>query len=89
MAEARHFPGANFVFTAPEGRNDVVDLFVFRQPDGPCNVSCWHLSADEIEEIVRTGTVWLSTLSGRNFAPAFVGSETTARRLVSQYGPEW
>lgn len=89
MAEAVHFPGANFTFLAPEGREDVGDLHTFRQESGPANVSCWRLSPDELEEINRTGCVWLTVMSGRTFYPAFVGSETTCRSVVVDYGQVW
>lgn len=89
MAEAIPFPGANFVFAAPEGRDDIVDLHTFRQPNGPANVSCWHLTAEELAEINRTGCVFLSVMSGRLFFPAFVGSESTVRALVVDCGAVW
>lgn len=89
MAEAVYFPGANFMFTAPAGREDVSDLHAFRQPNGPANVSCWRLSADELEEINRTGCVFSTIQSGRIFYPSFVGSETSVRALVADTGAVW
>lgn len=89
MAEAVYFSGANFMFAAPMGREDVCDLHTFRQPNGPANVSCWRLSADELEEIKRTGCVFLTVQSGRMFFPAFVGSETSVRLLVVDTGAVW
>lgn len=89
MAEAVDFAGSNFTFKAPADREDIGDLHTFRQPNGPCNVSCWKLSAEELEEINRTGCVYLSILSGRIFFPAFVGSESTVRSVVVDYGQPW
>lgn len=89
MAHAVDFPGSNFKFTAPEGREDVGDLHTFRQPNGPCNVSCWQLTPEELEEVNRTGRVFLSVLSGRMFFPAFVGSEEECRKIAVDYGQVW
>lgn len=89
MAEAIKFPGANMVFKAPPGREDIVDLHNFRQPNGPANVSCWKLTPEELEEINRTGCVFLSVMSGNNFFPAFVGSEGVVRSVVADYGMLW
>lgn len=89
MAEGIDFPGRNFTLKAPPGRTDVVDLHAFLQPDGPANVSCWRLSAEELAEVNRTGCIYLSVLLGRVFYPAFVGSESSVRALVSAYGSVW
>lgn len=89
MAYAIDFLGSNFTFTAPPGRDDVADLHTFRQHDGPCNVSCWQLTPEELEEVNRTGCVFLSVMSGRSFAPAFVGSESVVRSVVVDYGRPW
>ena len=89
MAYPVQFPGANFVFTAPAGRDDIGDLFTFRQPNGPCNVSCWKLTPEELEEVTRTGCVFLSVMSGRMFFPVFVGSEQACRSVVVDSGKVW
>lgn len=89
MAEAIRFEGANFVFKAPPEREDVSDLHTFRQHGGPSNVSCWRLSPEELEEVNRTGCVWLSVMSGPMFHPAFVGAESVVRSVVVDYGPVW
>lgn len=89
MAEAVDFPGSNFRFLAPPGRDDVADLHTFRQPGGPCNVSCWKLTPEELEEVVRTGRVFLSVMSGPAFYPAFLGSESVVRGVAVDYGPVW
>jgi hypothetical protein len=89
MADAINFPGSNFTFTAPPDRDDVRDLHTFRQPEGPCNVSCWQLRPDELDEVARTGCVFLSVMSGLHFYPAFVGSESVVRSVVVDYGKVW
>ncbi|GLV21961.1 hypothetical protein TomMM35A_18140 [Sphingobium sp. TomMM35A] len=89
MAYAVDFAGSNFTFKAPEGRDDVSDLHTFRQRGGPCNVSCWQLTPDEIAEVNRTGRIFLSVMSGLTFFPVFVGSEARVRSVVVDYGPVW
>lgn len=89
MADAINFPGSNFTFTAPPDREDVRDLHTFRQPEGPCNVSCWELRPAELDEINRTGKVFLSVMSGMRFYPAFLGSESVVRSVVVDYGKVW
>ena len=89
MAQAIDFVGSNFTFVAPPGRNDIGDLHTFRQHDGPCNVSCWKLTPEEIAEVSRTGCVFLSVMSGRSFPPVFVGSEEAVRSVVIDSGKVW
>lgn len=89
MALAVPFAGANFTFKAPPDRDDIGDLHTFRQPNGPCNVSCWELTEEELAEVNRTGRIFLSVASGRVFYPSFVGSESSVRRLVVDYGVPW
>lgn len=89
MADAVNFPGSNFTFKAPPDRDDVRDLHSFRQHDGPCNVSCWELRPDELDEVNRSGKVFLSVMSGLSFFPAFLGSESVVRGVVVDYGKVW
>jgi hypothetical protein len=81
------FPGSNFTFLAPEGREDVSDLPVFRS--GVANVSAWQLSPEELEEVNRTGKVFVSVLSGDIFFPVAVGSEESIRAMVADFGKVW
>lgn len=62
MANPVGFEGANVVFQAPRGvpQEECGDLPVFRDSDQI--ISCWRLTADEIEEVKRTGVVWLSVI---------------------------
>lgn len=89
MAEAIHFPGANFVFKAPPGRDDIRDLHTFRQHDGPSNVSCWRFTPEELAEVNRTGCCFLTVMSHHMFFPAFVGTEDTVRSVIIDYGSVW
>jgi hypothetical protein len=87
MAEAIDFPGSNKVFAAPPGREDVSDLHTF--VNGKAIVSAWKLSPEELADIQRTGTVFISLLSGMTLFPVYVGSEDSVRRLVADYGKVW
>jgi hypothetical protein len=89
MAHPVKFAGSNFTFLAPPDRDDIGDLHTFRQPNGPANVSCWQLTADELEEVIRTGRVFISVNSGRIFFPVFVGSESVCRSVVVDSGAVW
>lgn len=81
------FEGANKIFTAPPGRDDVQSLPTF--VNGTCIVSSWELSDAEIEEIVRTRRVFLSVFSGDVLYPVYVGAESTVRGVVVDYGKVW
>lgn len=84
MADAVNFPGSNIVMSAPVGAENVSDLHAFT--NGVCCVSCWHLTADEIAEITKTGQVYVSVFMGGGMPPIFVGSETEVRNIVADYG---
>lgn len=81
------FPGANKVYRAPDGREDVGDLAVFF--NGSAIVSAWKLDPAELAEVNRTGTVFLSVLSGGVLFPVAVGSEESIRLMVADYGQVW
>jgi hypothetical protein len=72
MAQPIGFEEANVTLGPPGGMEaDVVPLPVRHSVDGQL-VSCWQLSADEIEEIVRTRKVWISVWGGMSQPPVFV-----------------
>lgn len=73
MANAVGFEGANFVFAAPKGQEHRVhDLEVARFDDH--SVSCWRLTDEELEEVKRTGVVWLRT-DGLGMYPIYVSGK--------------
>lgn len=78
------FAGQNYVLAAPDGVENVAPLPVFR--NGACCVSCWELSDDELAEITRSRRVFLSVFMGATQPPVYVGSETTTRQVVADYG---
>lgn len=87
MGYPTEFNGANAVMRAPEGAENVQDMHVFRTRHS-C-VSCWELSADELAEINRTGKIFLSVLMGGQQPPVYVGSESSARGVMIDFGPIW
>ncbi len=73
---ATSFDESNVVLGRPEGMSDdeCSCLSVLRtETDGgtPVVVSCWKLTADELQEIIRTGRVWL-TVCGQTMPPVTV-----------------
>ena len=88
MAHPIDFPGSNFKFVAPPNREDISDLHTFRNE--VCNVTCWQLTPAELEEIIRTGCVWVNQMIGMGqMQPLFVGSESVTRSVVVDYGKIW
>lgn len=70
MATGNDFEGANDVLGAPKGQEDeVYDLPIFRHEHG--FVSCWRLSAEEIEYVKEHGVIWLHVM-GRSMPPVFI-----------------
>lgn len=70
MAEPVDFPQSNLTLTAPPGVENVVPLPVNRA-EGRI-VSCWQLSAADLDEVARTGRIWLSVWGDRTHPPVLV-----------------
>lgn len=78
------FPARNFVYQKPQGWTDeqCSDLPVWKgnapiDDQGnttPTIISCWKLSKEDLEEIQRTGEVWLS-ISGTGMPPVSLFTE--------------
>ena len=67
------FPEANFVFDKPACMTfeqcAALSALVCQNEDGfPCAISCWKLTADDLEKIKQTGRVWLMVI-GNNQPP--------------------
>lgn len=84
MGHPVEFKGSNGVLGAPRGAENVDALPVFR--NGVCCVSCWQLSPAEVEEVARTGRVFISVFAGRTQPPVFAGGEEETRELIADYG---
>lgn len=78
------FEGSNFVFTKPKDMTDeqCVDLPVWRgmvpvDDAGtlfPAIISCWRFSKEDLEEIQKTGCIWLS-ITGTAMPPVSLFTE--------------
>lgn len=51
--------------------------------DVPVTISCWRLTREELEEIARTGVVWL-TVMGRNMPPVWLGTANPFVKVEDQ-----
>lgn len=79
------FPQQNIVFTKPAGMSDdqCGDLCVWKGNVSideagntmPALISCWKLSKEDLEEIQKTGTIWLS-ITGEVMPPVSLFTET-------------
>lgn len=87
MGDPVFFHGANTRLGPPPGAENVGDLYTFT--NGYCSVSCWQLSPAEIDEVNRSGRIFVSILSGRSQPPVFVGDEDSVRGVVVDYGGVW
>ncbi len=78
------FKETNFTFTKPEGWTDEQcgDLPVWKGDvpldnlgnTAPAIVSCWQFSKEDLEEIRRTGCIWLS-ITGKGMPPVSLFTE--------------
>jgi hypothetical protein len=85
VSEPVAFPGHNRTLAAPKGEENVQPLPIFG--NGTCCVSCWQLSAEELAEVIESGgKVFISIFMGKTLPPVFVGSESTTRGLIADYG---
>lgn len=74
------FPEANFTFGRPMVMTDEqcgsLRVFKGKYADGlPVNISCFELSEDELQEIVKTRRVWLHVI-GESHPPVAIGTES-------------
>lgn len=88
MAKGIDFPEANGVFKAPKGDEDrISELPVFT--NGKYIVSCWELSYEEIEEVIKTRKVYLGIL-GQGMPPVIIlGDKQDMRDLLLDHGGTW
>lgn len=75
MAFPASFEESNAVLGPPQGmdEDEVSSLCILRaeQDGAPVVISCWKLTKEELEEINRTGRVWLG-IYGVTMPPAWV-----------------
>lgn len=73
------FKESNTVFGKPADMTDeeCMDLPVWAGKDGlgfPVIISCWKFSKEDLEEIQRTGCIWLS-ITGQGMPPVSLFTE--------------
>lgn len=77
------FEGSNFVFGKPKGWTDeqCMDLPVFKGNskddygfEQPVIISCWKFSKEDLEEIEKTGCIYL-TITGTGMPPVSLQTE--------------
>lgn len=74
-----NFDQSNFVFQKPEGMTDeqCTELNVCKtnHSDGqPVIVSCWEFSKEDLDEIAKTGKIWL-LINGHGMPPVSLEAE--------------
>lgn len=85
MGKPVDFHGTNTTLTAAEGDEEtVVSMRVFR--NGRHVVSAWTFSPEEIAEIIRTKTIFVTVLSGLTSPPIYLGSESNVRAVCADTG---
>lgn len=83
MAFPVNFRGANLILKAPPGRDDVDPIHVMKNRG--MVVSCWQFEPEELEEILKTGQVFLSSMGATMF-PSFIASGEAMRSFTADYG---
>lgn len=73
------FPEMNFTYSKPQGMTDeeCAPLHVFKGKDEastPVIISCWQLSKEDLEEINRTGKIYLQIV-GHGMPPVSLYTE--------------
>lgn len=73
------FKESNFTFNKPQEMTDeqCMSLPVFKGTDVegmPVIISCWQLSKEDLEELAKTGQIWL-TITGHGMPPVSLRTE--------------
>ena len=84
MIPSTDFEEANFTFSKPESMTDeeCLPLRVFKGKDSlgtPVIISKWSLSREDIDEINKTGCVYL-TICSNGMPPVSIQTETPFRK---------
>lgn len=64
MAEPTNFDESNIVMDPPPGVSQDECSSINAFTDGHHFITCWKVTAEELEEINRTGRIWLCQLGG-------------------------
>lgn len=94
MAESIQFDGMNRHFQTPPADPEV-DLLsgapdMFGYNNGVLTFTRWKLSSEEMEEIIRTGEIWLAVRTGtRPIQPHWLGSLSFIKQACADFGRLW
>ncbi len=84
MGHSADFVGVNARLLAPSGQEETCNtLHVFR--NRAMVVSCWTFSPEEMEQIIRTGRVYVA-IAGVTQPPTYVAGEDAMRAFTAEYG---
>lgn len=69
------FPEKNDVLTAPQGKTkNISTLPIYRGDNhGMPIISCWKLSPEELEEVQKTGVIWLWVMAPTTYPVSLSG----------------
>lgn len=86
------FTGCNRWLMPPLGkdgapRGDIAPMHSFN--NGTVTVQRWLLTQAELDEVRRTGCVFVAVIMGETAPPLFVGNYESARALTADYGAVW
>ena len=78
MAKGIKFPQSNNSLGAPQGQEEeVYPLPIYKSeptdPNGPYHISCWELSKEELEEVKKTGKIWLHVFGPTTYPICVMG----------------
>jgi hypothetical protein len=78
MMEPIAFKEKNDVLGPPPGKaGEITTLPIYRShpghPNGPFHISCWKATPEELEEINRTGVVWVHIIGQTTYPIALSG----------------
>ncbi len=86
MANPVKFDGFNIELKAPQGMDNLScsSLPIYR--NGINCVSCWELTEEELQEVLKTKRIFISLWSGKTQPPIYVGNEENVRQLIADNG---
>ena len=89
MSQPIEFNGSNRILQPPKGydKEQVTPMHIFT--NGVICVSKWKLSEEALKEVLETGCLFVSLISGHTQPPIFIGSEEEVRAVTVDYGPVW
>jgi len=84
-----NFPESNLKLQKPPGMTDKDCAPLPIHTDGQTCISCWELSHEEINTIIKNRVVWIGVLSGETQPPVWLSADRPfeEKRMASKYKP--